>query len=251
MVVASRPAFRWTGSAASRRAATDPSRRRQNARLHGGATATTSSGFTPRCGSRRKLFHELLNPACGSGADQHDFVDLVSGNALHRNRLLARPRERSQSSTTAPAWRASACRTRCLGRASAVMNGKLISVSTVVESSILVSARLSALQGHFVAFEGQVEAVLLLELGDEPFPRCVVEVVAAQVVSPLVDFTRSRPRPLQESKCRVPRSLKSGWFYPSSCRARSQAAAVGSLTMRFTSRRQSCPRPWWPGAARR
>ena len=40
---------------------------------------------------------------------------------------------------------------------------------------------LEALQGHFVALGGEVEAVLFLEFGDEPIDDALVEVVAAQV----------------------------------------------------------------------
>ena len=40
---------------------------------------------------------------------------------------------------------------------------------------------LEALQGHFVALGAEVEALLLLELGDQPIDDALVEVVAAQV----------------------------------------------------------------------
>ena len=72
---------------------------------------------------------------------------------------------------------------RCLGSLSiAVMNGTLICVSCVVESSIFAfsACLVEALQGALVV--GDVDALVLLELGDQPLDDRLVPVVAAEVV---------------------------------------------------------------------
>ena len=63
------------------------------------------------------------------------------------------------------------------------MKGRLISVSTVVDSSILAfsAASFRRCKSHLVALRGQVEAFFLLELGNQPLHDALVEVVAAQV----------------------------------------------------------------------
>ena len=70
----------------------------------------------------------------------------------------------------------------CFGPvASAVMNGRLISVSTTVESSILAfsAASLQALERHAVLAE--IDALVLLELVDDPVDDALIEVVAAEM----------------------------------------------------------------------
>ena len=61
------------------------------------------------------------------------------------------------------------------------MNGRLMSVSITVESSILAFSAdfLQALQRHPVLAE--IDALALLELGDDPVDDPLVEVVAAEV----------------------------------------------------------------------
>ena len=72
--------------------------------------------------------------------------------------------------------------TRCFGPlASAVMNGRLISVCSVLDSSHLglLGRLLEPLEGHLVL--AQIDAVLLPELVGDPVDDLLVEVVAAQV----------------------------------------------------------------------
>jgi hypothetical protein len=61
------------------------------------------------------------------------------------------------------------------------MNGRLMSVSITVESSIFAfsAAFLQALQRHAILAE--IDAVALLELRDDPVDDALIEVVAAEV----------------------------------------------------------------------
>ena len=58
----------------------------------------------------------------------------------------------------------------------------------------LLGGLLEPLQRHRVP--GQVDALVALELGDEPVDQDLVEVVAPRCVSPLVAFTSKTPSPI-------------------------------------------------------
>ena len=71
---------------------------------------------------------------------------------------------------------------KCFGPlASAVMKGRLMSVSRSVERSILafLGGLFEPLQGHLVA--GKINPLLLLEFSHDPLNQHVINVVAAQV----------------------------------------------------------------------
>ena len=66
--------------------------------------------------------------------------------------------------------------------ASAVTKGKLISVSMVGKLDLgLFRGVFEALQGHPIAFGGEIETLLRLELGNQPLDDALVEIVAAEV----------------------------------------------------------------------
>ena len=124
--------------------------------------ATTSSGFTPLCGSLpNRSLHHLLDPRhAGRAADQHHFVDLLR----RQRRRPTAPACRDPSPAggcprpSARTWRASASARRCLGpRASAVMNGRLISVSSIARKLDLglLGGFLQPLQRHLVLARGR------------------------------------------------------------------------------------------------
>ena len=74
-------------------------------------------------------------------------------------------------------------RSRCFGPSCvAVMNGRLTCVVIVDDSSIFAfsAGLVQPLERHLVG--GQVDALVLLELGDHPVDDRLVEVVAAEVV---------------------------------------------------------------------
>ena len=95
------------------------------------------------------------------------------------------PTERwMMSSTIASSLARVSFLTRCFGPvASAVMNGRLISVSIVGgELDLGALGRIAQpLQRHLVAFAAQVQALVFLELFDQPVHDALVDVVAAQV----------------------------------------------------------------------
>ena len=103
----------------------------------------------------------------------------------------------------------------------------------------LLRGVLEALQGHFVALGGEIEALLLLELGDQPFDDALVEIVAAQVgvaVGGLdLDdaFAHFQNGNIEGAAAEV---IDGDGFVLFLVEAIASAAAVGSLTMRFTSR---------------
>ena len=71
---------------------------------------------------------------------------------------------------------------RCFGPvASAVRNGRLISVSIVEESSIFAFSAASLRRCRTILSLRDVDAGVLLELGDEPVDDPLVDVVAAEV----------------------------------------------------------------------
>ena len=117
-------------------------------------------------------------------ADQHDLVDvarLVAG-VLQGLSAPARGSARSGDRPAARTWTASATSAGASARdASAVMNGRLMSVVVCCDRSFLARSAgfLEPLQGHLVL--AQIDAVLLLELVGDVVDQHLVEVVAAQV----------------------------------------------------------------------
>ena len=116
-----------------------------------------------------QLLHDLLHLRdARRAADEHDLVDLASASTPGvGERLLAsgRPSAAAGRRRAARTSRASASSTRCFGPvASAVMNGRLISVSITRRELHLRLLRrfLQALQRHPVLAE--IDALLLLEL---------------------------------------------------------------------------------------
>ena len=148
-------------------------------------TATTSSGLTPLCGSLPKTWRTFsTTAACGSG--RRPARPRRSGWARGRRPSAPAAPARRVRSTRSPTSCSSLARVsvsvRCFGPlASAVMNGRLISVCWSVESSIFAFSRgfLQALQRHPVL--AQVDALLALELVADPVDDPLVEVVAAEV----------------------------------------------------------------------
>ena len=149
-------------------------------------TATTSSGFTPLCGSlpNRSRTSSWTARHAGLAAHQHDFVDLLRGDAGIGHRLLAGPdralqnvfhhllETRARQLHHAGAWD----RWR-----SAVMNGRLISVSSSVESSILAFSAASFRRCSAIwSFERSMP-FSFLNSADDPVDNALVDVVAAQV----------------------------------------------------------------------
>ena len=149
-------------------------------------TATTSSGFTPLCGSLPKscLTSFLHLRHARLPADEHDLVDVLRGDARRPSGPGGRARSvRSmRSATSASSLARVSVITRCLGPlASAVMKGRLISVCTVELSSILAFSaaslrRCSAMR----SWRRSMPCSFLNSVGD-PVDDALVEVVAAEV----------------------------------------------------------------------
>ena len=221
--------------------------------------ATTSSGLTPLCGSLPKnsftsfwmLRHARL------AADEHDLVDVLGLEPGVLQRLLHGPMDRSRrSSTSCSSFARVSFSCRCLGpEASAVMNGRLISVSTTSRArswpsppppsgaaapsgpcersmpwSFLNSARIQSMIALVEVVAAQVRVAVgglhlddaLADLEDRDVERAAAEVVDGdRLVLLLVEAVGERGRrrlvddPLDR---RGPRSAR---------------------------------RPWWPGAASR
>ena len=71
---------------------------------------------------------------------------------------------------------------KCLGpEASAVMKGRLISVSSTLRSSILAFSAASFSRCRAMRSLRQIDALVLLEFRDNPVHHALVDVVAAQV----------------------------------------------------------------------
>ena len=88
----------------------------------------------------------------------------------------------SRSSTSCSNFARVSFRARCLGpEASAVTKGRLISVSSVVDSSCLAFSAASFRRCRAILSLAEVDALVLLELGDDPVDHPLVQVVAAQV----------------------------------------------------------------------
>ena len=149
--------------------------------------ATTSSGLTPRCGSRPKsLLDDLLNLGhAGLAADEDDLVDLVDGDAGVGDGLLAGlERAVEQVFDQLLELGAGQLADQVLGAGGVGGDKGQIDLGFDGRGELdlgLFGGVLEALQGHFVALGAEVEPLLLLELGDEPVDDALVEVVAAQV----------------------------------------------------------------------
>ncbi len=151
--------------------------------------------------------------------------------------------ERSiRSPTNCSSFARVSLRTRCLGPvASAVTNGRLISVSTVVESSILAfsAASFSRCRAISLPFEPRSSPSSCLNSAISHSTIRWSRLSPPRWVSPLVDFTSITPSPtsrMEISNVPPPKSytaMVSSFFLS---RPYARAAAVGSFTMRFTSR---------------
>ena len=148
-------------------------------------TATTSSGLTPLCGS---LPNSSLTICCTRGMRVEPPTSTTSSIFLRStpasaSACLVGPTVLcSRSSTSCSNFARVSFFTRCFGPvASAVMNGRLISVSIDRRQLHLGLLRrlLQALQRHPVLAE--IDALVLLELGDDPVDDPLIEVVAAEV----------------------------------------------------------------------
>ena len=148
--------------------------------------ATTSSGLTPLCGSlppnialtasttagMRVMPPTRMTSSMSAGLRPASFSAATTGPLVFSTRSATRSSSLARVSVT----------TRCFGPvASAVMYGRLISV-VAVERQLdlrLLGGLLEALEGLLVL--GQVDALVLLELGQQPVDDPLVEVVAAEV----------------------------------------------------------------------
>ena len=152
-------------------------------------TATTSSGLTPLCGSLPMSSFTFawtagmrVMPPTSTTCSMSEAVSPASASAC-----FVGPTVRSSSScVSSSSFARVSWRSRCFGPSGvAVMNGRLICVVIVDDSSILAFSRrlVEALQRHRVLT--QVDALVALELGDHPVDDRLVEVVAAEVVVPV------------------------------------------------------------------
>ena len=147
--------------------------------------ATTSSGLTPLCGSLPNI---LVTSSCTLGMRVEPPTSTTSSISLGCSlasfrACISGPRQRSiRWSTSCSNLLRVMLICKCFGPlASAVMNGRLMSVVLAELSSFLAFSQASCkpLQGHRVL--AQVDAVLLLELVGDVVDQHFVEVVAAQV----------------------------------------------------------------------
>ncbi len=150
------------------------------------------------------------------------------------------PMERCRMSSTICSKRARVsfiC--RCLGpEASAVTNGRLISVSSSVESSILAFSDASFSRCNAIwSRDRSIPFSFLNSLTIQSITRWSM-LSPPRCVSPLVDFTSTTPSPtsrIEMSNVPPPKSYTAmvSFFFLS--RPYASAAAVGSLMMRITS----------------
>ena len=147
----------------------------------------------------RLLAEDLLTFSCTAGMRVWPPTSTTSSiwlgrhvGVLQRLRAPARPVRSTRSPTSCSSLARVRVMVRCFGPlASAVMNGRLISVCCVERQLDLglLGGFLQPLEGHAVL--AQVDALLLLELVADPVDDALVEVVAAQVG---VAVGRHRPR---------------------------------------------------------
>ena len=176
-------------------------------------TATTSSGFTPLCGSRAKRF---FTTSCTFGIRVWPPTRMISCTSLAvapASCIACRqgPSVRSTSSAVrASSLARVSVSTRCLGPlASAVMKGRLISVCTVDDSSTLAFSaasfsRCSAMR----SFRRSMPCSFLNSSAIQSITRWSKS-SPPRWVSPLVAFTSKTPSPISRiemSKVPPPRS---------------------------------------------
>ncbi len=176
-------------------------------------TATTSSGLTPLCGSLPK---NSRTSACTFGMRVEPPTSTTSSisegsRPASARHCLTGPIERSsRSSTSCSSLARVSFSTRCLGpEASAVMKGRLISVSSVVDSSHLAFSAASFRRCRAIlSFERSMPCSFLnsatihsmTRWSKSSPPRCV---------SPLVALTSTTPSPtsrIEMSKVPPPKS---------------------------------------------
>ena len=160
------------------------------------------------------LLHQLLHARhARHAADQHDLVDLAGLSLASLQRRQHRPLaalDQVLDHLLELAARDRHLQVLRARLASAVMNGRLMSVLRLLRQVLLgpLGRFLEPLQGHRVL--AQVDAVLLLELVGDVVDQHLVEVVAAQVrvaVGRLAPRRRRRPTSRMEmSNVPPPRS---------------------------------------------
>ncbi len=159
----------------------------EHARLHGGADGNHLVGIDAAVRLfAEELLHQFLNLGhAGLAADEHHLVDLAGGDAGIGHSLLAgldRALDQVLNQLLQLGARELADQVLGAGRVGGDEGQVDLGFDGGRELDLgLFRGVLQALQGHLVALRGEVEAVLLLELGDEPVDDALVEVVAAQV----------------------------------------------------------------------
>ncbi len=167
-------------------------------------TATTSSGFTPLWGSRAKIWRTI---SCTRGMRVEPPTSTTSSMSFGARPASASARSHGltvlcrMSSTSCSNFARVSFRTRCFGpAASAVMNGRLISVSSTVESSIFAFSaasfrrcRASFWRARSIPWSFLNSAMIqsIRRWSMLSPPRCV---------SPLVDLTSTTPSPTSSTE---------------------------------------------------
>ena len=205
--------------------------------------ATTSSGFTPLCGSLPKY---SFTTCCTRGMRVEPPTSTTSSTSeglrpASASACLSGPIVRcTRPSTSDSSFARVSFIVMCLGpEASAVINGRLISVSITDDSSILAFSPASFRRCNAMRS-------LLRSMPSDFLNSDVIHSTTSwskssppRWVSPLVDFTSTTPSPTSStemSNVPPPRSntaMVSSFFWS---RPYASAAAVGSLTMRRTVR---------------
>ena len=207
-------------------------------------TATTSSGFTPLCGSLPPVSSRTLSWMAGIrvAPPTRMTCSISFGSSLASSMAcLNGPTHLSTSSTVILLNSARlSVMSRCCGPSwVAVMNGRLMLVVVVVDSSTfafsaaslsLWSAMLSSLRSMpvFALKSSAIQSIIRWSQSSPP-----------RWVFPLVDFTSKTPPPISStltSKVPPPRSKTSIVCSDSLSSPYAREAAVGSLMMRSTSR---------------
>jgi len=207
--------------------------------------ATTSSGLTPLWGSFWKI---SLTMACTAGMRVLPPTRMTSSMSLGDSPASLRAfkqglRLRSIKSATICSKRARdrfIC--KCLGpEASAVMYGRLIEVSLVLDSSILAFSAASLRRCKAILSLDKSIPVSCLKPSTIHSMTRWSKSSPPKWVSPLVDLTSNTPSPssrMEISKVPPPKSYTAIFssLLVSLPNPYANAAAVGSFTMRFTSK---------------
>jgi hypothetical protein len=137
----------------------------------------------------------------------------------------------------------------------ALMNGRLISVDWVDDSSILAFSAASRMRWRATRSEPELDALILLELGDQPIHDRAVEIVAAEegvaVGGHDLDdaLTDAQHRDVERAATQVVNGdLLVAPDLVEAIRERRRRRLVDDPQ---DSRRRSARRPWSPGAGRR